>query len=273
MSVKVDASGRRYMQMEFEVPGTPEEVWRAIATGPGMSSWFVPTVFEQKDGKAVAVKLTFGPGIEVSSAITKWNPPHAFATLADSFIPGSPPIANEWSVEARAGGKCVVRIVQSLFASTDDWDMQLESAKGGLSSFLEILRVYLTHFRGQSSTVMNWMVPAGASDAEAWASLSNALGVKAWTVGQRLTSDAGAPALGGVVEYLTQNPFDALVRIDKPGPGVAAFGATTYPGGPTMVGMNVYLYGDHGEKTADKEKPLWNAWFQKHFPMPAGDGA
>ena len=27
---------------------------------------------------------------------------------------------------------CVVRIVQSLFASTDDWDMQLESAEAGI---------------------------------------------------------------------------------------------------------------------------------------------
>ena len=42
MSVQHDASGRRWVQVEVEVPGTPEEVWRAIATGPGVSSWFVP---------------------------------------------------------------------------------------------------------------------------------------------------------------------------------------------------------------------------------------
>ena len=35
MSVKRDTSGRRLVQAEVEVPGTPEEVWRAIATGPG----------------------------------------------------------------------------------------------------------------------------------------------------------------------------------------------------------------------------------------------
>ena len=43
MSVKKDASGRRSVQVEVEVPGTPEEVWQAIATGPGVSSWFVPS--------------------------------------------------------------------------------------------------------------------------------------------------------------------------------------------------------------------------------------
>ena len=57
MSVKQEASGRRSVQVEFEVPGTPEEVWQAIATGPGISSWFVPAEFEERDGKPVAVKL------------------------------------------------------------------------------------------------------------------------------------------------------------------------------------------------------------------------
>jgi len=32
MSVKKEASGRRSVQVEVEVPGTPEEVWQAIAT-------------------------------------------------------------------------------------------------------------------------------------------------------------------------------------------------------------------------------------------------
>ena len=49
MSVKKDASGRRSVQVEVEVPGTPEEVWQAIATGPGISSWFVPTEFEKRE--------------------------------------------------------------------------------------------------------------------------------------------------------------------------------------------------------------------------------
>jgi hypothetical protein len=31
MSVKKEASGRRSVQIEFEVPGTPEEFWQAIA--------------------------------------------------------------------------------------------------------------------------------------------------------------------------------------------------------------------------------------------------
>ena len=53
MSVKVESSGRRSIQVDVEVPGTPEEVWQAIATGPGISAWFVPTEFEEQGGKLV----------------------------------------------------------------------------------------------------------------------------------------------------------------------------------------------------------------------------
>jgi uncharacterized protein YndB with AHSA1/START domain len=265
MSVRKEASGRRSVQVEVELPGTPEEVWQAIATGPGISSWFVPTAFEERDGKPVAVKIELGPGMEVRSEVTAWDPPRMFATEAG--VPGSPSIANEWSVEARGGGVCILRIVQSLFASTDDWDNQLESAKGGLASFLSILRIYLTHFRGQRSAIMKWMVPVAGTEAEAWESLTAALGLKGLSVGQQYTAPAGVPAFGGVAEYVTQNPYDALLRLDMPGPGVAALGAVNF-GGPSMVALNFYLYGDQATGTVAHEAPLWESWFKERFPMP-----
>lgn len=71
MSVKKEASGRRSIELEVEVPGSPEEVWQAIATGPGISSWFVPTEFNERDGKPVSVKLNFGPGMDATSTVTE----------------------------------------------------------------------------------------------------------------------------------------------------------------------------------------------------------
>ena len=38
------------VEMRFELPGTPEQVWAAIATGNGISSWFVPTEVEERRG-------------------------------------------------------------------------------------------------------------------------------------------------------------------------------------------------------------------------------
>jgi uncharacterized protein YndB with AHSA1/START domain len=266
MSVKKEPSGRRSVQAEVEVPGTPEEVWQAIATGLGISSWFLPTEFEERDGKPVAVKMSIGPGMEIRAPVTAWDPPRKWVAQSEG-MPGSPPIANEWSVEARAGGICIVRIVQSLFASTDDWDNQLEGAAHGWPGFFRTLRIYLTHFRGQRSMVMKWMAPAAGTEVEAWEVLTGALGLKGVSVGQRWTAPAGVPALSGVAEYVSQNPNDALLRIDKPGPGVAAFGTLNF-GGQSMVALNFYLYGDQAAGTVARETPLWEAWMQKRFPMP-----
>jgi len=266
MSVKQEANGRRSVQVEFEVPGTPEEVWQAIATGPGISSWFVPAEFEERDGKPVAVTLNFGPGMESRSVVTAWDPPRMFAAQGEGWG-GSPPIADEWSVEARGGGICVVRVVHSLFASTDDWDNQLEGTESGWPGFFRILRIYLTHFRGQRSAMMQWIAPAAGTEAEAWDTLTAALGLKGVSAGQRWTAPAGVPALSGVVEYVSPSPCNTLLRLDKPGPGAAALGAVNY-GGP-MVKLSFYLYGDQAAGTVDRETPIWQAWIQERFPMPS----
>ena len=71
-----DPQPERVIDLEVAVDGTPEEVWRAIATGPGISSWYVPhEVDEQEGGHAVA---SFGPGpeMQIPGRVTAWEPPH-----------------------------------------------------------------------------------------------------------------------------------------------------------------------------------------------------
>jgi len=267
MSVKKEASGRRSIQVEVEVPGTPEEVWQAIASGPGISAWFTPAEFEEQGGKPVAVTLNFGPGMESRSVVTAWDPPRMFAKEGNGWFPGSPPIATEFSVEARAGGVCVVRVVQSLFASTDDWDKQLTGAESGWPGAFRILRLYLTHFRGQRSAFMQFKAPVAGTAAEAWAMMTAALGLNGVRAGQHWAVPAGVPALGGVVEQVGQSPYGALVRLDQPGPGVAALFIMTF-GESVMAAFSFYLYGDQAAGTVAHETPLWQAWIQERFPMP-----
>jgi len=232
----------------------------------------VPTEFEMRDGQPVAVTLNFGPGMESRSVVTAWDPPRRFAAQGEGWG-GSPPIADEWSVEARGGGICVVRVVHSLFASTDDWDNQLEGTESGWPGFFRILRIYLTHFRGQRSAMMQWMAPAAGTEAEAWETLTAALGLKGVGAGQRWIAPAGVPALSGLVEHVehvehgSQSPCNALLRLDKPGPGTAALGAVNC-GGPIMVALSFYLYGDQAAGTVARETPLWQAWIQERFPTP-----
>lgn len=267
MSVKKEASGRRSIQVEVEVPGTPEEVWQAIATGPGISGWFVPTEFEERDGTPVAVTSNFGPGMESRAVVTTWDPPRRFAAKDNGWAPGSPPIATEWSVEARGEGICIVRVVHSLFASTDDWDNQLEGTESGWPGFFRILRIYLAHFRGQRSAMMQWMAPAAGTEAEAWETLTAALGLKGVSAGQRWTAPAGVPALSGVVEHVSDSACNALLRLDTPGPGAAALGAVNC-GGPIVATLSFYLYGDQATETVARETPLWQDWIHERFPTP-----
>ena len=267
MSVKIEASGRRSVQVEVEVPGTPEQVWQAIATGPGISSWFAPAAFEERDGKPVALIMTVGP-METRSAVTAWDAPRKFTSEADGWFPGSPRVATEWSVEARSGGVCVVRVVQSLFASTDDWDDQLIGTEAGIPGAFRILRIYLTHFRGQRSAFMQFMAPVAGSPADAWAMLTSTLGLDGLSDGQGWAAPAGVPALSGVVEHVNQSSPGALLRLDQPGPGIAAL-FTMDLGESVMAVFSCYLYGDQAAGTVARETPLWQAWIQERFPMPA----
>jgi hypothetical protein len=34
----------------------------------------VPAEFEERDGKPVPVKMNFGPGMEIRSSVTAWEP-------------------------------------------------------------------------------------------------------------------------------------------------------------------------------------------------------
>jgi uncharacterized protein YndB with AHSA1/START domain len=271
MPVKKEPSGRRSVQVEVEVPGTPEEVWQAIATGPGVSAWFVPTEIVEQDGKPVAVKVNFGPGMESEAKVTAWDPPRMFAAEGTDWGPNAPPVATEWSVEARAGGKCVVRVVHSLFASTDDWDGQLEGTEFGWPGFFRILRLYLTHFRGQRSALMQWNVMPTGTDAEAWDKLTTALGLKGVSAGQRFTASPGNPSLSGVVEPADQYPHHVMLRLDKPCPGIADLGAANCSG-TVMATISFYLYGEKAAEVAAREKPLWQAWVNELFPTPAEPG-
>lgn len=271
MSIKKEASGKRSVQVEVEVPGTPEDVWQAIATGPGISSWFVPAAFEEKDGKPVAVTLDFGPGMESRSVVTAWQPPQRWAAQGEGWG-GSPPIADEWTVEARAGGTCIVRIVHSMFAEKDDWDGQLEGTEKGWPAFFRILRIYLTHFRGQRCAMMQWIAPAAGNTAEAFARLTAALGLEGVNTGQHWTAPAGVPDMSGVLEHLNQRPFNALIRLDKPGPGVGTLGAVNF-GGQTMVTLSFYFYGDEPAATMARESPHWEKWVEERFPASGATGS
>ena len=176
MPVKKDNNGYRYVEAEVEVPGSPEEVWHAIATGKGISSWFVPTTSdEQLGGRTVS---SFGPDMDAVATISSWNPPRNYIAESDEDGPGK--VATEWIVEARSGGTCTVRVVHRWFSETDDWDAEFEGhAYGWASSFFRMLKLYLTHFAGQDCFAFDIAAFSPSPSAETWQTVKTAFKVDA----------------------------------------------------------------------------------------------
>ena len=269
MAVKIDDSGRRSVEAEIEVPGTPEEVWQAIATGPGISAWFVPSEVDGRvGGEAVS---NFGPGMESLATITAWEPPHRFvAESRDDMGPGDPTVATEWSVAARSGDTCVVRVVHSWFTDSDAWDEQFEGHTYGWLAFFRVLRLYLTHFRGQPSAAFQVVGAAPEPKEAAWAALTEPLGLAGVEVGQRVSMPAGTPPLAGVVEWAGQPawPEELIVRLDEPAPGLVHL--VPHPmDGRIVFTVRFYLYGGDAAEAVARAEPAWQAWMSERFPFPA----
>jgi uncharacterized protein YndB with AHSA1/START domain len=276
MAITNDSAGRRWVQVEVKVPGTPEQVWPAIASGPGISSWFVPTTIETGNGGAPArVVSNFGPGMESVATITSWNPPQKMTADSADLGPDAPTVATAWSVTGRDADSCVVRVEHSIVTDSDQWDRHLEAWEQGWPDFFRLLHLYLTHFRGQPCAAFQVMGSAPEPKAAAWAALTNALGLTALTVGEPCQTGNDAPPLAGTVKRAGEQSHEEelLVLLDQPGPGFSHLFALPM-GGQVLLSLRIHLFGEAAAATVTSEEPHWQAWFNERFPMadpsPAG---
>jgi uncharacterized protein YndB with AHSA1/START domain len=248
---------QREIRLEVEVPGTPEEVWDAIATGPGITSWFVPA---QLDGERLG--LRFGPGDVYEHRVTAADPPHRFVYEAEQ---GGHALAFEWLVEARSGGTCVVRLVNSGFEPGSGWEDDFDGMSAGWPLFLTNLRLYLTHFRGQpcSSAIVNGRHPEAREPA--WRDAAGALGLDGAGEGDRVATPG--PVIAGTVER--RFPTMITLRIDDPHPGIA-FVASEGGGEHAFLSVYLYLFGDGAPEAAAAQQAAWQAWMDNGFRLPGG---
>ena len=147
------------LEFEIEVPGTPEQVWDALATA-GRHQRLVPAdrvrgaprrrgsspTWARRTSPADDHRLGPTPPVRLRGGHRGRSPARTDAAVT--------PLASEFLVEARSGGTCVVRVVSvgvrrraptGSRSSSTTW-----STAGCRSSSSS--RLYLSHFPGQRAT-------------------------------------------------------------------------------------------------------------------------
>lgn len=257
----------RSIDLEIEVPGTPQQVWDAIATGPGITAWFVPTEIEPHEGGVV--RQRFGPGeeMQVEGRVRVWDPPSrfVFAGGEGSGEGEGGAMAFEFHVAARTGGTCLVRLVNSGFGSGDEWDSQYDGMEAGWRLFLRNLRLHLTHFAGQPAVPILPTAGATGGRDKVWADLAAGLDVPATpAVGDRIEAAADdVPPLAGTVDAAA--PGMVALMLDAPAPGTA-FLAVEGSGDAVTISVWLYLYGSEAAAIAARDEPRWRSWMEARFP-------
>ncbi len=251
-----DTPQRPPIDIEVEVNGTPEEVWTAIATGRGITSWYGPHEVEEREGGAATASFGLGPEMQVTGRVAAWDPPRRVV-----FDGGDPAegLAFEWLVEAKSESTCIVRLVNSGFLDGGEWDEYYEAMHDGWQIFLANLQLHCAHFSGQVATASLPMASWSGPRDDAWTQLTNDLGIApAPNVGDRVAvSSEDAPSLGGEVVAVTPNRISLLV--DSPAPGTA-FIAAEGRGESVEVSVWTYLYGQEGEAASTHDDPIWREW-------------
>lgn len=249
----------RKIELDVEVVGSPEAVWQAIASGPGITSWYVPHAFDEREGAQGTASFGEGPEMQVPFRVAAWEPPHRLKLDGGEGVPG---LAFEWLIEAREGGSCVVRLVNTGFGDGAEWDEQYDGMEKGWRIFLANLQLHCRHFAGQAAVPMQPLGMWPGDPDAAWTSLTSALGLPAVSeVGSRVTF---APfddlRLSGTVT--ASGPTFVVLLLEEPAPGT---GFVIAEGGHGGCGISVwaYLYGPDAAAVAERDKPRWQGWLEK----------
>jgi uncharacterized protein YndB with AHSA1/START domain len=186
---------------EMTVPASPEQVWEAIATGPGIDSWFMGHN-EVADGVVRTAFLGYTPQAPVTVA----EEPSRFAYESERDGSGRF-VAYEFLIEGREGGSAVIRTVTSGFLPGDDWEAEYDAMLKGFAMFYSTLGQYLAHFPGRAATPVTAMGPPVSDWDAAWAVLHRALGLSApVAIGDKVVFEPeGLPPVEGVVYFVNDN--------------------------------------------------------------------
>jgi uncharacterized protein YndB with AHSA1/START domain len=237
---------------ETVIDASPDEVWEAIATGPGMNAWFMGhTTVTGGEGGGIHVDMG---GFSQDFTITDWRPGKRLAYTADPRPDGSF-LALEWLIEGRSG-TTVLRSVGSGFIGSNDWQDEYDSLRQGGRRYLHNVGQYLRFFRGRRATPVNAGRPQAGSREEVMRALTHGLGLTGLpAVGDTVRlAPWGLPDISGVVDY--SQPHALGIRSDD-----ALYRLFHGMGDSAIAEHHVFVPGSHRETL----RLRWQNWLAEQF--------
>ena len=175
------------IRKEVELAASPEQVWEAIATGPGLAAWFMPMEIDPD-----------------SKMVTSWEPGRRLTVRMPPGDDGSFQ-AFDYRIDIAGPGKAVLRFSHSGFTS-DGWGDDFEAQTGaGWDMYLHTLAQYFAHFAGHPALYLEAEAPPASADPAAWPRLVAALGLTE-PVKLETAVHFDLPGVGpveGIVDYAT----------------------------------------------------------------------
>jgi uncharacterized protein YndB with AHSA1/START domain len=247
------------IDLNLDVDATPEEVWEAISTGPGMDSWFLGHIdIEPRQGGAV--RWTVG-GYESDATVSTWDPPNRIVTMTPEDPQGSRH-SFDYTVTPREGGRSNVRYVHSGMLG-GDWEAEYEAMGEGDPMYFFKLAQYLGHFKGRFGVSVDVFGPNVPDTDEVMGGFRRALGFGDASMGDTVAlKPEGLPPIEGEVDALSVH-FLGVITDDAIYRFIHGFT------GQTMIGHHFFAEGSNQEQLeAD-----WRSWLERTFAGGAGGEA
>jgi uncharacterized protein YndB with AHSA1/START domain len=239
------------IDLNIDVDATPEEVWEAISTGPGMDSWFLGHVdIEPREGGAV--RWTVG-GFESEATVSTWDPPNRIVTMTEEDPEGSRH-SFDYTVTLREGGRSNVRYVHSGMLG-GDWEAEYEAMGEGDPMYLFKLAQYLGHFKGRFGISIDVFGPNVPDTDVVMGGFRRALGIDHVSLGDNVSlKPEGLQPIEGEVDALSVH-FLGVISENAIYRFIHGFT------GQTMVGH--HFFGDGSDK--DQLEDDWRSWLERTF--------
>ena len=242
---------------QVEIDATPEQVWQAIATGPGVDSWLMghSTIESGVGGR----NTMDAGGFTLESTITAWDPSRRLAFQQDHPDPDGAFHAFEYLIEGRDGGSTVLRFVHSGFLG-DDWEAEYDALRKGDLIYIQKLAQYLKHFPGRVAAPVGGFGGPVPDKEKAWETIRAGLGLAGpVAAGEKVhLTPTGLWPLDGVVDFVNEDFLD--VRTDD---AVYVF----IHGFQGAVVIGHHIFGEVGEPAPDVKEieQAWQSWLTELF--------